>query len=217
MSKKTILLIEDDEGMVSLLTIYSKLFGYLLDVKKDPKEALRSFRKRDYDLVLLDIKLPKMDGFEVLKKIKGKVPVIMITAKREEIDELQALELGAEDYLKKPFSCKVLFSRIDRVLSRFGEKRRKNIIKFKNFVMDIDRYLLKKDKKMIPLTLSEFEILKRLIVGGGDILSREQLLDKLDIIDRNIDVHISALRKKLGPGFNNIETVRGIGYRFNKN
>ncbi|MBI3236501.1 MAG: response regulator transcription factor, partial [Chlamydiales bacterium] len=130
------------------------------------------------------------------------------------------LELGADDYIAKPFSPKVLLSRIKAVLRRSKEpEKAPTVLQFGEFTMEVDKYILKKKDEVIMLTLSEFGILKRLLVHRGKVLTRNQLLDDIHnddsfIVDRNIDVHIASLRKKLGPHFDHIETVRGIGYRF---
>ncbi len=146
--------------------------------------------------------------------------MIILSAKGEELDVVLGLELGADDYVPKPFSPKVLFSRIKAVLRR-GKEPEKVIktIRFSDFTLEIDRYILRKIDKAIPLTLSEFGILRRLVSNRGKVLTRNQLLDDINnddafIVDRNIDVHIASLRKKLGPSFDWIETVRGVGYRF---
>ena len=148
------------------------------------------------------------------------IPVVILSAKGEELDVVLGLELGADDYVPKPFSPKVLFSRIKAVLRRgqAPEKVAKSV-KYGDFVLEIDRYILRKGEKQIPLTLSEFGILRRLVTNRGKVLTRNQLLDDINnddafIVDRNIDVHIASLRKKLGPTFDGIETVRGVGYRF---
>ena len=130
------------------------------------------------------------------------------------------MELGADDYVPKPFSPKVLFSRIKAVLRRSKEPEKvSKMLKFGDFLLDIDRYILRTRDKSFPLTLSEFGILRRLVSNRGKVLTRTQLLDDINnddsfVVDRNIDVHIASLRKKLGPTFDWIETVRGIGYRF---
>jgi two-component system alkaline phosphatase synthesis response regulator PhoP len=144
----------------------------------------------------------------------------MISAKSEEIDVVLGLELGADDYVTKPFSPKVLFSRVRAVLRRGQEEgKAPKLLSFGPYTMEVDRYLLKRGDEPISLTLSEFGILKRLAINRGKVLTRNQLLDDVQnddafIVDRNIDVHIAALRKKLGPNFKWIETVRGVGYRF---
>jgi two-component system alkaline phosphatase synthesis response regulator PhoP len=157
-----------------------------------------------------------MKGVPELKNI----PVIILSAKGEELDVVLGLELGADDYVAKPFSTKILFSRI-KALFRRGKEPEKiaKTVKFGDFILEVDRYVLRRGDKGIPLTLSEFGILRRLITNRGKVLTRNQLLDDINnddafIVDRNIDVHIASLRKKLGPTFDWIETVRGVGYRF---
>jgi two-component system alkaline phosphatase synthesis response regulator PhoP len=191
----------------------------------DGINGYRAIEREKPDLVILDIMLPGENGLDVCRKIKGNpdlknVPIIILSAKGEELDVVLGLELGADDYISKPFSPKVLFSRIKAVLRR-GKEPEKNIktLKFGDFTLEIDRYILRKQEKVIPLTLSEFGILRRLVTNTGKVLTRNQLLDDINnddafIVDRNIDVHIASLRKKMGPTFDSIETVRGVGYRF---
>lgn len=144
---------------------------------------------------------------------------MILTAKAEEIDVILGLELGADDYITKPFSPKVLFSKIKVVLRRSKEiPQTTKLLTFGEFMLEVDRYILRKGDQIVSATLSEFEILKRLFFNRGKVLTRNQLLDDLQgdesfIVDRNIDVHIASLRKKLGPNFDWIETVRGVGYR----
>lgn len=224
--KKRILLIEDEEDIAALLKLQAEVLGYKLHVEVDGINGYRAIERERPDLVILDIMLPGQNGFDVCRKIKNNpelknIPVIILTAKGEEIDVVLGLELGADDYVAKPFSPKVLFSRIKAVLRRNKEEPEKEtkVLAFGEFSLDVDRYLLKKGGKVITITLSEFGILKRLLVNPGKVLTRNQLLDDVHnddtfIVDRNIDVHIASLRKKLGPQFNWIETVRGVGYRF---
>lgn len=224
--KKRILLIEDEEDIAALLKLQAEVLGYKLHVEVDGINGFRAVEREKPDLVILDIMLPGQNGFDVCRKIKGhpelkNIPVIILTAKGEELDVILGLELGADDYVAKPFSPKVLFSRIKAVLRRNREEPEKppKVLAFGEFSLDVDRYLLKKGEKAITITLSEFGILKRLLSNPGKVLTRNQLLDDVHnddtfIVDRNIDVHIAALRKKLGPQFNFIETVRGVGYRF---
>jgi two-component system, OmpR family, alkaline phosphatase synthesis response regulator PhoP len=223
--KKRILLIEDEEDIAALIKLQADISGYKLHVEVDGINGLRTIEREKPDLVILDIMLPGQNGFDVCRKMKNNpelknIPVVILSAKGEELDIILGLELGADDYVTKPFSSKILFSRIKAVLRRGKEndKIQKNVA-FEDFILEIDRYLLRKGQKMIPLTLSEFGILKRLLSNRGKVLTRNQLLDDVNnddafIVDRNIDVHIASLRKKLGPSFNLIETVRGIGYRF---
>ena len=225
MSKKRILMIEDEEDIAALIKLQAELSGYKLHVEVDGVNGCRAIEREKPDLVILDVMLPGENGLDVCRKIKSNpetknIPVIILSAKGEEIDIVLGLELGADDYVPKPFSPKVLFSRIKAVLRRGKETEKvARMVKFGDFILDIDRYLLRLKDKSFPLTLSEFGILRRLVSNRGKVLTRNQLLDDINnddsfIVDRNIDVHIASLRKKLGPTFDWIETVRGIGYRF---
>lgn len=223
--KQRILLIEDEEDIAALIQLQAEISGYKLYVEGDGINGYRAIEREKPDLVVLDIMLPGQNGLDVCRKMKHNpelkhIPVIIISAKNEELDVVLGLELGADDYVAKPFSPKVLFSRVKAVLRRSQEPQKvAKVINFGQFVLDLDRYLLRKGEKYIPITLSEFGILRRLVSNRGKVLTRNQLLedvqnDEAFIVDRNIDVHIASLRKKLGPNFRWIETVRGVGYRF---
>lgn len=223
--KKRILLIEDEEDIAALIKLQAEVSGYKLHVEVDGINGYRAVEREKPDVVILDIMLPGQNGLDVCRKIKSNpdlrdIPVIILTAKSEEFDVVLGLELGADDYVAKPFSPKVLFSRIKAIMRRQKEpEKRANVVHFGEFSLDIDRYVLKKGEFIQPITLSEFGILKRLLNNRGKVLTRNQLLDDIQnddafIVDRNIDVHIASLRKKLGPNFHWIETVRGVGYRF---
>lgn len=224
-SKIRIIMIEDEEDIASLIKMQAEISGYKIQVIADGKEGYSLIEKEKPDLVILDVMLPGENGLDICRKIKGNqetksIPVIMLSAKGEEIDIVLGLELGADDYVPKPFSPKVLFSRIKAVLRRGKETTHpKSMVKFGDFILDIERYHLRLKDKSYPLTLSEFGILRKLVSNRGKVLTRNQLLcditEDVDVIvDRNIDVHIASLRKKLGPTFDWIETVRGVGYRF---
>ena len=224
--KKNILLIEDEEDIVALVKLHADINNHKLHVETDGLNGYRAIERERPDLVVLDIMLPGLNGLDICRKMKSNtrlkhIPIVILSAKNEELDVILGLELGADDYIAKPFSPKVLFSRIKAVLRRGKSEPQKapKSINFGEFVLDIDRYLLRKGDKYIPITLSEFGILRRLLTNRGKVLTRNQLLDDIQnddsfIMDRNIDVHIASLRKKLGPDFNWIETVRGVGYRF---
>jgi len=223
--KKRIILIEDEEDIAALLKLQAELSGYVLHVEVDGINGYRAVERERPDLILLDIMLPGQNGFDVCRKIKSHpdlkhIPIMILTAKSEELDIILGLELGADDYITKPFSPKVLFSKIKALLRRSKEPDKiPQVLSFGEFSLEVDRYILKKGEQIISATLSEFEIIKRLFSHRGKVLTRNQLLDDLHddeafVVDRNIDVHIASLRKKLGPNFEWIETVRGIGYRF---
>jgi two-component system, OmpR family, alkaline phosphatase synthesis response regulator PhoP len=225
-SRKHIILIEDEEDIASLIKLQAEIHGYRLDVEIDGLNGFLAVKREKPDLVILDIMLPGKNGFDVCRKIKSdpelkEIPVIILSAKGDEIDIVLGLELGADDYVTKPFSPKILFSRVKAVMRRQEEPsvKKEAIFKFGNFEVDAGKYQVKKNGHSIALTLSEFSILHRLLSNKGRVLTRNQLLDDVQnenafIVDRNIDVHIASLRKKLGPNFDWIETVRGIGYRF---
>lgn len=223
--KKRILLIEDEEDIAALIKLQAEIYGYKLHVEVDGINGYRAVEREKPDLVILDLMLPGENGLDVCRKMKNhsdlkNIPVIILSAKGEELDIVLGLELGADDYVAKPFSPKVLFSRIKAILRRGKESEKvAKTVRFAEFILEIDRYILRKGDKSIPLTLSEFGILRRLVTNRGKVLTRNQLLEDINnddafIVDRNIDVHIASLRKKLGPTFNWVETVRGVGYRF---
>lgn len=223
--KKRILLIEDEEEIAALIKLQAEISGYKLHVEVDGINGYRAIEREKPDLVILDIMLPGENGLDVCRKMKShpelkNISLILLSAKGEEIDIVLGLELGADDYITKPFSPKVLFSRIKAIFRRGKEpEKATKTLKFSDFILEVDRYILRKSDKIIPLTLSEFGILRRLVTNQGKVLTRNQLLDDINnddafIVDRNIDVHIASLRKKLGPSFDGIETVRGVGYRF---
>lgn len=225
MQKIKMLLIEDEEDIASLIKLQAELAGYKVHVEMDGLNGYLAVERERPDIIVLDIMLPGLNGLDVCRKIKSNpdfedIPIIIISAKSEELDVVLGLELGADDYVAKPFSLKVLFSRVKAVLRRGKETEKEvKVLTFGDYTMEVDRYLLRKKDKAIALTLSEFGILRRLLLNRGKVLTRNQLLDDVQndeafIIDRNIDVHIASLRKKLGPNFDGIETVRGVGYRF---
>jgi len=226
MHKPKILLIEDEEDIAALIKLQAEIAGYQIIVSYDGLNGYSAIEKEMPDLLILDIMLPGQNGLDVCRKVKANpklshIPIIMISAKSEETDVVLGLELGADDYVTKPFSPRILFCRVKAVLRRRNEENEKMepVVAFGEFAIDIDKYRVKKGDSSIQLTLSEFGILRRLVQNRGKVFTRNQLLDDLQtddafVVDRNIDVHIAALRKKLGPNFDYIETVRGVGYRF---
>lgn len=226
MQKPRLLLIEDEEDIAALIKLQAQIMEYPLSIEMDGLSGFEAVAREKPDLLLLDLMLPGQSGLEVCRQMKEnealkEIPIIMISAKNEEVDVVLGLELGADDYVCKPFSPKVLFSRIKAVLRRNEQSSLKlpQSISFGEFTLELDRYLLRKNDKYIPITLSEFGILRRLLEHRGRVLTRGQLLEDVQhddafIVDRNIDVHIASLRKKLGSSFTWLETVQGVGYRF---
>lgn len=224
MEKQRLLLIEDEEDIAALIKLQAEISGYKLHVETDGLNGFTAIKREKPDLVILDIMLPGQSGLDVCRKVKNDpelkhIPIIMISARSEEMDIILGLELGADDYVTKPFSPKILFSRIRAVMRRGQEEKHLDkILSFGNFTLDVNKYVLSKRGQPVSLTLSEFGIIRRLLANRGKVMTRNQLLDDVQndeafIVDRNIDVHIASLRKKLGPNFNWIETVRGVGYR----
>lgn len=212
-----ILVVEDDLAIRDLIDINLTIAGYDVVVAQDGEEAKNIFDKENIDAVLLDVMLPKIDGFELIEHIKKKdVPVIFITAKSSVADRVKGLKLGADDYIVKPFESIELLARIEAVARRYNKSE--NIIKINNIEIDLDRRIVKLDGEIIELTLKEFELLALFIKNKNIALSREQILDKVWGFDyigetRTIDIHVQRLREKLKLK-NNIKTIFKVGYRF---
>jgi two-component system, OmpR family, alkaline phosphatase synthesis response regulator PhoP len=223
MQKPKVLVIEDEDDIAALIKLQGELFGYRVVTSFDGLNGYEAVLKERPDIIVLDLMLPGQSGLDLCRKLKANpnsslIPIIIVSAKSEETDVVLGLELGADDYVTKPFSPRILFSRVKAVLRRnLEEEQAIQEICFGDYAIEVDRYMVKKKDKSVALTLSEFGILQRLASNRGKVFTRNQLLDDLqgdDVVDRNIDVHIAALRKKLGPQFEYIETVRGVGYRF---
>lgn len=228
MNKERILIVEDDKHIAKLVKFNLEKSGYECFTAATGEAALTVLNKEQIDLVILDIMLPKMDGFEVCKEIKQDkrlsfVPVIMLTAKSEEVDRVLGLELGADDYVVKPFSPRELVLRVKAIMRRGTkpEEATKDILRVGRIKVDIPEHKVTADKKEVELTVMEFKLLVTLIQRRGRLQSRERLLTDVWDIDtevttRTIDTHIKRLRQKLGKTGKMIETVRGIGYRFSE-
>ncbi|MBQ7668580.1 MAG: response regulator transcription factor [Clostridia bacterium] len=228
---KKILVVDDEHAIVDLLTFNLKKEGYDVITANDGEEALTKSEKDNPDLILLDVMLPKVDGFTVCRKVREKsaTPIIMITAKEEEVDKVLGLELGADDYLTKPFSVRELVARVKANLRRTeinetASATESNIMKFGNIAIDMTKYEVRKDGTDLELTLREFELLKFLSTYSGQVFSREALLEKVWGYEyfggmRTVDVTIRRLREKLETNAAEPEyimTKRGVGYYFKK-
>lgn len=226
MSKATILVVEDEEDILELVKYNLVREGYQVEGATTGEEGLALARKRKPDLVLLDLMLPGLDGLEVCKSLKKDagtegIPVIMLTAKGEEADVVTGLELGAEDYITKPFSPRVLAARVKTVLRRRTrlEVGEGEVLKIGELTIDPPRHEVLVNDAPVKLTLSEFRILHILARRPGWVFTRYQIVDAVHgegyaVTDRSVDVQVVGLRKKLGPAAQRIETVRGVGYRF---
>lgn len=211
-----ILIVEDDIAIARLLTANLEIAGYETREINNGLDALVVIEKNEFDLVLLDVMLPGMDGFELIKKMKNKnIPVIFLTAKNNVLDKVKGLKLGAEDYMVKPFEAIELIARIETVLRRYGNDRR--VLIHKNITVNIDERIVKNDDNIVDLSHKEFELLTLLLKNKNIALSREQILSRVWAIDyfggtRTVDMHIKSLRKKLDLG-KDIKTVYKVGYR----
>ncbi|WP_333886632.1 response regulator transcription factor [Clostridium sp.] len=218
-----ILIVDDDENICEVIKMYMENAGYEVQVANDGKAAETVFLDYKPDLVLLDIMLPNIDGIDVLKWIRKdyETPVIMLTAKGETFDKVLGLELGADDYIVKPFEPKEMLARIKAVLRRYSvDNENKEVLKFEQLVIDINSYTVTYRNEDIKMPPKEFELLYYLANNKNRVFTREQLLCEVWGYDypgdsRTVDVHVKRLREKLQGGPNwQIETVWGVGYKF---
>ena len=223
--KQKILVVDDEPDAVELIEFNLKAAGYDVVRANDGEEALKKARMTLPDLIVLDLMLPEVDGMEVCKILRrdqktSSIPVVMVTAKAAEIDRVLGLELGADDYVTKPFSPRELVLRVKRLL-RSGEKaeEKSDRIEWKELLLDVPRHQVTVKGKSVELTATEFKLLTVLAQRKGRVQSREQLLHDVweydNLIDtRTVDTHMRRLREKLGPAAKYLDTVRGVGYRF---
>ncbi len=223
-TKQHILVVEDDKNISKLVKYNLEKEGYLCTAVITGEEALDFLDSHVVDLVLLDIMLPKIDGFETCRRIRqdraaAHIPVIMLTARGEEIDRIVGLELGADDYIVKPFSPRELMLRVKAVLKRGrAVESEKEIMTADKITIDIPRHLVKLNGKTIDLSPMEFKLLHMLVKRKGRVQTRDVLLDDVwgissDVTTRTVDTHVKLLRQKLGKSADIIQTVRGIGYK----
>jgi two-component system alkaline phosphatase synthesis response regulator PhoP len=225
--KATIVVVDDEEDILELVKYNLEKEGYIVQTATTGEDAVRLIRKCLPNAVILDLMLPGMDGLDVCKILKNdtttkQIPIIMLTAKGDESDIVLGLELGADDYITKPFSPKVLRARVKTVLRRSETEllpSEKAVISLPGLLIDTERVEVKVNDKPINLTATEFRILHFLAAKPGWVFTRSQIVDAVrgedyPVTDRTVDVHMVSLRKKLGEYGNYIDTVRGIGYRF---
>jgi two-component system phosphate regulon response regulator PhoB len=228
MTRPKILIIEDERALSQVLTYNLQREGYETLVAYDGQEGLRKAQTLLPDLVLLDLMLPVVDGLDVCRRLRSgeqtrKIPILMLTAKGEETDQLVGFSLGADDYITKPFSVKVLLQRIKAVQRRFqGEEEPANVVDHLGIRLDRLRHQVSAQGKPVELTPTEFRLLECFLRQPGRAFTRSQLMDaamgeEAVVLERTIDVHVKSLRRKLGRAGHLIETVRGLGYRFREN
>ena len=226
MSGETLLVVEDEEDILELLTYNLSREGYKVIGVTDGLKGLQAADAKLPDLVLLDLMLPGMDGLDVCRQLKkndktARIPIVIVTAKGDESDVVAGLELGADDYVAKPFSIKVLLARVRAVLRRKKEPpaEKTAVIRIHDLVINPGRHEVLIKGKPIDMTFSELRILHLLASRPGWVMTREQIVDSVrgedyPVTDRSVDVQIVGLRRKLGARADLIETVRGVGYRF---
>ncbi len=218
-----ILLVDDDAELCNLLGQFLKREGFTVECEHSGQGGLEKARTGGFDLIVLDVMLPGMDGFEILRRLRpeSKVPVIMLTARGEDVDRIIGLELGADDYLPKPFNPRELAARIRAVSRRYEQRPATSLgrVEVNGVVLDPGTREVVADGRRVELTTFEFDILEMLMRSAGRVLSRDRLMEnfynrKATPFDRSIDMHISHLRKKIEHGNTLIKTIRGIGYQF---
>lgn len=220
-----ILIADDNKQITSVLTEYAKKEGYTVEVATDGVEAMEKYKSFEPDLILLDVMMPRMDGFEVCRDIRreSNVPIIMVTARGEDFEKIMGLDIGADDYIVKPFSCGEVMARVRAILRRINiSKENDKIFKCGNLTINLENYVVEIDNIPLRLTKKEIEILWTLSNNSNKVFSRDSLLDKLWGYDfygdsRTVDSHIKRLRAKLDEhphqGWE-IETIWGVGYKF---
>lgn len=216
-----ILVIEDDQDIQELIKQFLMVQKYTVEVASDGLEGMKQFNKQSFDLILLDVMMPNLNGFEVAKMIRNQsnVPIIMLTALEEEQDQVKGFDLGIDDYITKPFSFHVLIRRVEAVLRRSNYQSTVSHLIFKEIHVDCDAYKVYVNKVETPLTTKEFEILQLLLKNKKRVLTRESIVEQVWGYEyqgetRLVDTHIKNIRKKLDIPY--IKTVKGIGYKIDE-
>src|SRR4051812_28441151 len=225
MNKGTILIIDDEKDLIELVRFNLDKEGYDVISASDGQTGLEIAQRHKLDLIVLDLMMPGMEGLEVCRRLRsdprtGRIPVIMLTAKATEADRIVGLEMGADDYITKPFSPRELVARVKAILRRTTTQAEpQQMIRHGELAIDVARHEVTFGDKQVSLTATEFRILHFLASKPGRVLSRDDIIDAAlgrdaNVFDRTIDVHITAIRRKLGKGSDPIETIRGFGYKF---
>ena len=225
MNKGTILIIDDEKDLLELVRYNLEKDGFDVIVASDGASGLEIAQRHRPDLIVLDIMMPGMDGLEVCRQLRAdartnRIPVIMLTARATEADRIVGLEMGADDYVIKPFSPRELVARVKAVLRRLANQQEPpEMVRHGMVSIDVQRHEVTCDGQPVSLTATEFKILQFLASRPGRVLSRDEIIDAAmgrdtNVFDRTIDVHVTAIRRKLGKGADHIETIRGFGYKF---
>lgn len=224
MAKRKILIVEDDRDIVEMVEYNLREEGYATVSALNGEDGVNLARREQPDLIILDIMLPIIDGFEVCRTLKSDdktshIPIIILSAKSQETDKVVGLELGADDYVTKPFSPRELIARIRAIMRRGAEQQASSIVEKGDIIIDSAKHKVSVRGEKVTLTNTEFKLLECMARRPGVVLSRYQILDAVSgddavVCDRTVDAHVKSLRRKLGAAKDYIETVRGAGYRF---
>ena len=224
MTNRKIMIVDDDLNICELLRLYIEKEGYPTVIANDGEQAIELFNREQPSLILLDIMLPKMDGWQVCREIRqySKVPIIMLTARADERDELMGFNLGVDEYISKPFSPKILVARVNAVLRRAGKADAADVLEVGGIKVDKTAHQVFIDGEPIELSFKEFELLQYFVENVGIALSREKILNAVWNYDyygdaRTIDTHVKKLRSKMGSKGEYIRTIWGMGYKFDPN
>ena len=216
-----LLIVDDDTELCSLLQQFLQREGYAVECVHEGRAGLEQAQQGGFDLIILDVMLPGIDGFEILKRLRvdSKVPVLMLTARGQDVDRIIGLELGADDYLPKPFNPRELSARVKAILRRTETKTNRGRVEVNGVALDPGTREVTCDGKPVDVTTLEFDILEQLMRNAGRVVSRDGLMESLynrkaTPFDRSIDMHVSHLRRKLEGGRPVIKTIRGVGYQF---
>ena len=218
-----LLVVDDEQKIREIISKYAQFEGYSVEEAPNGMTAIEMFKEKDYDLIILDVMMPDLDGFSVCRELRkhSRTPVIMLSARGEEYDRIHGFEVGIDDYVVKPFSPKELLARIRAVLARTTGKKTEDVVTYKGLVINMTAREVTIDGKKVQMTPKEYELLFYLVRNMNIALSREKLLEEVwgfDFYgdDRTVDTHIKMLRNSLGEYRNLIVTLRGMGYKFEK-
>ncbi len=219
-----ILICDDEEGLRKIIRKYAENEGYVAYEAKNGLEAVQLENSENFDLIIMDIMMPELDGFSAVKEIRktSNVPIIMVSARGEEYDKMLGFELGVDDYVVKPFSSKELMFRIQAILRRVGKNQNNNdIVKINGLVVDMSAYKVSIDDQVLQLAPKEYELLFLLVRNMNIAMQRSQIIETVwgydyDGDDRTLDTHMKLLRKSLGEYASHIKTIRNVGYRFDE-
>jgi DNA-binding response OmpR family regulator len=224
MAGEKILIVEDEANISKLLKYNLEKQGYKVQVAEDGEAGLEAARTGKPDLIVLDVMLPKMDGFELCKTLRreSKTPILMLTARREPLDRIFGLEIGADDYVIKPFSIQEIVARVKAIFRRVAPTEDKTVLKAGRLELDTEKHLARLSGKELSLRAKELEVLRALFLAKGKTVSRQSLLDAVwghqaeEIDARTVDQHVARLRDKLGPEASRIVTIKNVGYRMDR-